>query len=230
MALQNERLGELIAVLSEAGNARLTDDDVDALTGMLVIDPEATPLLRKAVRAVRRARRLEERPRRSASPTRAAVSRLRRNAIAHQTRDQSTRDSAAGASKDQRRRPWVAAPMKPYLTYDGLARRSRMNHSYQRVMCYEVTLLHCPVGGVELMLNTAYDSGGRPGERDAQRIARHADTCVFIGCSDLDGVYAEYAQSSLAIEPPAMAGYSLRRFSLRDPDNFELVFQETGST
>lgn len=86
------------------------------------------------------------------------------------------------------------------------------------------------LGGVELMLNTAYDSGERPSERDAPRIAGHVDTCLFIGCSDLDGVYAEYTRAGLAIEPPVMAGYGLRRFSLRDPDNFELVFQETRST
>jgi len=84
------------------------------------------------------------------------------------------------------------------------------------------------LGGAELMLNTAYDSGERPSEPDAARIAGHADTSLFIGCSDLDGVYAEYIRAGLVIEPPTKAGYGLRRFSLRDPDNFELVFQEIG--
>lgn len=53
-----ERLGELIAVLSEAGGILLTEDDLNALTGMMVIDVEATPLLRKTIRAIRRARAL----------------------------------------------------------------------------------------------------------------------------------------------------------------------------
>jgi uncharacterized glyoxalase superfamily protein PhnB len=83
------------------------------------------------------------------------------------------------------------------------------------------------LGNVDLMLNTAYDSGERPGEPDAPRMAGHADTCLFIGCSDLDSIYAEYTEAGLEIEPPALAGYGLRRFSLRDPDNFELVFQES---
>ena len=82
-------------------------------------------------------------------------------------------------------------------------------------------------GNVELMLNTAYDAGERPSERDASRVAGHVDTCLFIGCSDLDSVYAQFIQAGLEIEPPTMAAYGLRRFSLRDPDNFELVFQET---
>ncbi|TCV96387.1 putative glyoxalase superfamily protein PhnB [Luteibacter rhizovicinus] len=81
-------------------------------------------------------------------------------------------------------------------------------------------------GNVDLMLNTAYDSGERPSERDASRIAAHSDTCLFIGCSDLDSAYAALIQTGLTIEPPAMSGYGMRRFSLHDPDNFELVFQE----
>lgn len=82
------------------------------------------------------------------------------------------------------------------------------------------------LGNVELMLNTAYDAGERPSEPDASRTAGHIDTCLFIGCSDLDSVYVEFTQAGLEIEPPTMAAYGLRRFSLRDPDNFELVFQE----
>jgi hypothetical protein len=30
----------------------------------------------------------------------------------------------------------------------------------------------------------------------------------------------------LKIEPPSKAAYGLRRFSVYDPDNFEIVFQE----
>jgi hypothetical protein len=54
----------------------------------------------------------------------------------------------------------------------------------------------------------------------------HADTSFFIGCVDLDSVYAELKRAGLDIEPPLKAAYGVRRFSLRDPDNFELVFQE----
>jgi len=81
-------------------------------------------------------------------------------------------------------------------------------------------------GGVDLMLNTAYDSGERPVLPDTDRVSAHADTSLFIGCSALDDVYVAFKQAGLDIEPPSRAAYGLRRFSLRDPDNFELVFQE----
>ncbi len=81
--------------------------------------------------------------------------------------------------------------------------------------------------GAELMLNTAYDAGERPAARDGPREAGHGDTCLYIGCADLDATHADLAARGLAVTPPARAPYGLRRFSLRDPDGFELVFQES---
>jgi uncharacterized glyoxalase superfamily protein PhnB len=81
-------------------------------------------------------------------------------------------------------------------------------------------------GAIDLMLNTAYDSGERPASPAPARLMAHTDTSFYIGCSDLDRVYAELKQAGLDIEPPSMAAYGLRRFNLYDPDNFELVFQE----
>jgi uncharacterized glyoxalase superfamily protein PhnB len=81
-------------------------------------------------------------------------------------------------------------------------------------------------GGAELMLNTAYDSGERPALPDAARVMAHSDTCLFVGCGDLDEVYVVVRQAGVEAEPPVEAGYGLRRFSVRDPDNFEIVFQE----
>ncbi len=83
------------------------------------------------------------------------------------------------------------------------------------------------LGTVDLMLNTAYDSGERPAVPDAARRAAHADTCLYFGCSDLDLVHGVLCRAELAPEPPVMAPYGLRRFSLRDPDNFEIIFQES---
>lgn len=80
-------------------------------------------------------------------------------------------------------------------------------------------------GSVDLMLNTAYDAGERPGTPDAFRMATHGDTCLYIGCPDLDGAYATFTRAGLKIDPPAMASYGIRQLSLRDPDNFDLVFQ-----
>jgi uncharacterized glyoxalase superfamily protein PhnB len=81
-------------------------------------------------------------------------------------------------------------------------------------------------GGVDLMLNTAYDSGERPPLPDAERLKAHADTSLFIGCRDIDAVYVALTQVGLDVEPPARTAYGLRRFDIRDPDNFEIVFQE----
>jgi len=85
------------------------------------------------------------------------------------------------------------------------------------------------LGVIDLMLNTAYDSGERPELPEAARVLAHADTSFYFGCADLDGVYAELTRAGLAIEAPLRAGYGLRRFSVFDPDNFEIVFQELGS-
>jgi len=83
-------------------------------------------------------------------------------------------------------------------------------------------------GSVDLMLNTAYDSGERPGAPDAFRMASHGDTGMYIGCPDLDETYATFTRAGLKIDPPTMSSYGLRQFSLRDPDNFQLVFQQVG--
>jgi uncharacterized glyoxalase superfamily protein PhnB len=83
------------------------------------------------------------------------------------------------------------------------------------------------LGGVDLMLNTAYDSGERPALPDPARMAAHADTSLFIACPALDDVYVALKDAGLQIEPPVRAAYGLRRFSLRDPDDYELVFQES---
>jgi catechol 2,3-dioxygenase-like lactoylglutathione lyase family enzyme len=83
-------------------------------------------------------------------------------------------------------------------------------------------------GPIDLMLNTAHDSGERPESPDERRLMAHGDTSFYIACPDLDGVYVALRQAGLDVEPPSRAAYGLRRFSVRDPDNFELVFQGDG--
>src|ERR1700733_1076246 len=46
------------------------------------------------------------------------------------------------------------------------------------------------LGGAEVMLNTAYDAGERPAVEDVGRRRGHRDTELFIGCGDVDAVYA----------------------------------------
>jgi catechol 2,3-dioxygenase-like lactoylglutathione lyase family enzyme len=79
--------------------------------------------------------------------------------------------------------------------------------------------------GAELMLNTAYDAGERPAERDRARWAAHADTYLYIGCEDVDAVHADLALRGLSLDPPARADYGMRQLFLRDPDGHTLCFQ-----
>jgi len=80
-------------------------------------------------------------------------------------------------------------------------------------------------GGAELMLNTAYDKGERPPVRDATRESAHRDTCLYIGCADVDSVHADLTAQGLTLEPPVITHYGMKQLYLRDPDGFELCFQ-----
>ncbi|MGJ3648538.1 VOC family protein [Sphingomonas sp. GlSt437] len=79
---------------------------------------------------------------------------------------------------------------------------------------------------VDVMLNTAYDSSERPEAIDAQRWAGHADTCLFLGCSDVDAIHAELTERGLAAAPVHDTPHGMRQFSVSDPDGYELCFQQ----
>ncbi|MGD9560748.1 MAG: VOC family protein [Pyrinomonadaceae bacterium] len=81
------------------------------------------------------------------------------------------------------------------------------------------------LGGVTIMLNTAYDDGERPDEPDPARIAAHEDTCIYFGCPDVDAAYEHLLANGVAADPPAVAPYGMKQLYLRDPDNFSLCFQ-----
>jgi catechol 2,3-dioxygenase-like lactoylglutathione lyase family enzyme len=80
-------------------------------------------------------------------------------------------------------------------------------------------------GGAELMLNTAHDEGERPAHRDTVREGGHEDTCLYIGCADIDAVHAELTSRGLTLEPPVITHYGMKQLYLRDPDGFGLCFQ-----
>ncbi len=77
----------------------------------------------------------------------------------------------------------------------------------------------------EVMLNTAYDSGERPAQRDAARWAGHGDTCIFIGCDDIDGLWRELKAAGVDCAPPRDTPYGMRQLHLADPDGYRLCFQ-----
>jgi len=79
--------------------------------------------------------------------------------------------------------------------------------------------------GTELMLNTAYDYGERPEFPDSARVGAHGDTCVYIGCPDVDAAYQHLFDKGLKISPPKVAWYGMKQLYLKDPDGFGICFQ-----
>lgn len=84
--------------------------------------------------------------------------------------------------------------------------------------------------GVEIMLNTQFDDGERPDERDAEREKWHRDTCIYMGCLDPDAAYEYLLSKSIALDPPQTAYYGMRQLYLKDPDGFNLWYQRPVST
>lgn len=81
------------------------------------------------------------------------------------------------------------------------------------------------LGGAHLMLNTAYDAGERPPERDPARQKAHDDTALYFDCPDPDAAYAWLRARDIAVTPPRTAPYGMRQLTLRDPDGYQLCFQ-----
>ena len=79
--------------------------------------------------------------------------------------------------------------------------------------------------GTELMLNTACDYGERPDSPDPIRVAAHADTCIYVGCPDVDAAYQHLIDNGLTVNPPKVAYYGMKQLYLTDPDNYGLCFQ-----
>lgn len=77
---------------------------------------------------------------------------------------------------------------------------------------------------VDIMLNTAYESGYRPAEADPLRIAAHADTSIYFGCPDVEGTYKYLHSKGLAVQEPVITGYGWKAIYLSDPDGYLLCF------
>lgn len=80
-------------------------------------------------------------------------------------------------------------------------------------------------GGVEIMLNTAYESDARPPAPDPARVAAHDDTAFYFGCPDVDGAYSSFRERGIATQEPRTAPYGMRQLYLSDPDGYNLCFQ-----
>lgn len=83
------------------------------------------------------------------------------------------------------------------------------------------------LGDAEVMLNTAYEfDEERPALADHLGARRHNGTCLYFGCPDVDGAYAELVAKNVAVDrPPKVAPYGMKQIYLHDPDGFGLCFQ-----
>lgn len=80
-------------------------------------------------------------------------------------------------------------------------------------------------GGIELMLNTAYETPDRPPGPEPGRVAAHGDTALFFGCPDLDQAYAFVRACGIAADPPVVRDYGMRQLAFRDPDGYGICLQ-----
>ena len=79
--------------------------------------------------------------------------------------------------------------------------------------------------GAQVMLNTAHDAGERPAAKDEARWAGHADTVLFVNCTELDALHDDFRARGLDIAPPQTSYYGMRQIEVTDPDGYQLCFQ-----
>lgn len=80
------------------------------------------------------------------------------------------------------------------------------------------------LGGVDLMLNTAYEKPFRPAAPDTARMTGHKDFTFYFGCPDVDAAYAHLRQRGIEVDPPSITSYGFKSISLHDPDGYGLCF------
>jgi glyoxylase I family protein len=108
-------------------------------------------------------------------------------------------------------------------------------HFYRDILGFEVVNTSGPgedvgwallrLNGVELMLNTAYESDERPPVPDANRVSAHADTGLYFGCPDVEQAYVQLRIKGLAVEEPVIRTYGMKQLNVTDPDGYNLCFQ-----
>ena len=82
------------------------------------------------------------------------------------------------------------------------------------------------MGSADLMLNTAYEQPERPARPDSTRVAWHVDTCLYIGCADVDAAFRHVRERGYEAKVPTIAPYGMKQLYLTDPDGFSVCFQQ----
>jgi catechol 2,3-dioxygenase-like lactoylglutathione lyase family enzyme len=83
------------------------------------------------------------------------------------------------------------------------------------------------LGTAEIMLNSVYEfDEERPTREEHLRQRGPRDACLFFGCPDVDGAYAELLARGVKIDrEPKVAPYGMKQMYFHDPDGFGLCFQ-----
>ena len=81
------------------------------------------------------------------------------------------------------------------------------------------------LNGVELMLNTAFESDQRPPAPDPNRVLGHGDTGLYFGCPDVEQAYVQLRIKGLNVEEPVIRTYGMKQLNVSDPDGYNLYFQ-----
>ena len=108
-------------------------------------------------------------------------------------------------------------------------------HFYRDILGFEILSTSRPgeqfdwallrLNGVELMLNTAYESDERPSVPDANRTAAHDDTGLYFGCPHVEAAYNHLRAKGLDIKQPVIRPYGMKQLNIADPDGYNLCFQ-----
>jgi glyoxylase I family protein len=108
-------------------------------------------------------------------------------------------------------------------------------HFYRDILGFEVVNTSRPgehfgwallrLNGVELMLNTAYESDERPPVPDPNRVLGHGDTGLYFGCPDIEGAYKQLHAKGLDVNQPVIRPYGMKQLNITDPDGYNLCFQ-----
>jgi uncharacterized glyoxalase superfamily protein PhnB len=78
-------------------------------------------------------------------------------------------------------------------------------------------------GGAVLMLQQAC-------EEDGPAAGRGRGVGFFFTCDDAGALHAELTANGLKLDPPSVAFYGMNQLFLKDPDGYELCFQNPTET
>jgi glyoxylase I family protein len=108
-------------------------------------------------------------------------------------------------------------------------------HFYRDIIGFEVVNTSRPgenfdwallrLNGVQLMLNTAYESDERPSAPDPNRVVGHRDTGLYFGCPNVAQAYDQLRAKGLDVKEPVIRAYGMKQLNVTDPDGYNLCFQ-----